>query len=73
MNLRIALAVVGETPALYITIVRIQRSLNNVERVRVGPQELWLKAWIQADHILIHEDLAAHTRTACRSLESLAA
>ena len=48
MNLRIALAVVGETPALYITIVRIQRSLNNIERVRVRPQELWLKASIHA-------------------------
>ncbi len=48
MNLRITLAVVRETLALYIIIVRIKRSLNNVERVRVRPQELWLKAWIQA-------------------------
>ena len=62
-NLRIALAVVGEAPALYVMIVGIERSLNNIERVRVRPQELWLKAWIQPDHILIHEDLAAHTGT----------
>ena len=63
VNLRIALAVVGEPPGLYVMIVRIKRSLNNIERVRVRPQELWLKAWIQTDHILIHEDLAAHTGT----------
>ena len=53
MNLRIALAVVRETPALYIMIVRIKRSLNNIERVCVRPQELWLEAWIETDHILI--------------------
>src|SRR6266404_4448926 len=63
VNLRIALAVGGKAPALYIMIVRTKRSLNNIERVRVRPQELWLKAWIQPDHILIHEDLSAHTGT----------
>ena len=63
VNLRIALAVVRKAPTLYIMIVRIERSLNDIERVRVRPQKLWLKAWIQADHILIHEDLAAHGGT----------
>ena len=63
MNLRIALAVVGEVPALYILIVRIKRGLNNFERVRVCPQELWLEAGIQPDQILIDEDLPAHPGT----------
>jgi hypothetical protein len=59
VNLRIALVVRGKAPALYILIVGIKRSLNNIECVRVRPQEHWLEAWVQADHILIHEDLAA--------------
>ena len=63
VNLRIALAVGGKVPALYIIIVRIKRGLNNIERVRVRPQELWPKAWIETNHVLIHEDLAAHTGT----------
>ena len=63
VNLRIALAVVGEAPVLYVMIVRIKRSLNNIERVRVRPQELRLKSWIQTDQILIHEDLPAYTGT----------
>lgn len=58
-----ALAGGGKAPAFYIMIVRIKRSLNNIERVRVRPQKLWLKTWIQADHILIHEDLAAYFGT----------
>src|SRR5438132_1202548 len=63
VNLRIALAVVGETPALYILIVRIKRRLNNVECVRVRPEELRLKVRIQANQILIDENLPAHTGT----------
>ena len=63
VNLRIALAVVGETPALYIMIVGIKRSLNNIERVRVRPEKLWLKSWIQANQILIDENLPAHPGT----------
>ena len=61
--LRIALVVVWEVPALYILIVRIKRQLNNVKCVRVRPEELRLKVWIQANQILIDENLPAHTGT----------
>src|SRR6202162_1489974 len=58
----VALAVRGEAPAFHVAIIGIERSLNDPEGVRIGPQKFRFEARVEAEHVLVDENLSVDVR-----------
>ena len=56
-------------PAFYVAIIGIERSLDQNEGVRVGPQKFWLETWIEPEHILVDENLPADARAGAHAVK----